>query len=81
LLVVEALEGIRAPAPPSQIQLRHVTAVPELDDDQREDLAGIYLDVLRRFDGLFDSPAPYIAAWINDISPEQAADKLRGAVK
>ncbi|HEY2041738.1 MAG TPA: hypothetical protein VGH11_03605 [Jatrophihabitans sp.] len=55
--------------------------MPELDDDQREDLAGIYLDVLRRFDGLFDSPAPYIAAWINDISPEQAADKLRGAVK
>jgi UDPglucose--hexose-1-phosphate uridylyltransferase len=82
----------------------------------------LYLDVLRRFDALFDRPAPYIAAWhqapvgdsedrhrfaahlqvlsvrraaaklkylagtesgmgvwINDIVPEEAAQRLREA--
>jgi len=35
-----------------------------LTSEERDDLAGIYLDVLRRFDGLFsDGPAPYIASW------------------
>ncbi len=43
---------------------RHVPDLPALTDPERDDLAGIYLDVLRRFDGLFSSPAPYIAAWM-----------------
>jgi UDPglucose--hexose-1-phosphate uridylyltransferase len=98
---------------------RHVADLPSLNDDERDDLARIYLDVLRRFDGLFGSPVPYIAGWhqaplrefgdswhlgaeiftiqrapgklkylagsesgaavwVNDISPEVAAARLRG---
>ncbi|HEY2041867.1 MAG TPA: galactose-1-phosphate uridylyltransferase [Jatrophihabitans sp.] len=98
---------------------RHVADLPALRPEERDDLAGIYLDVLRRFDGLFDDPAPYIASWhqaplrefrdswhlgaeiftiqrapgklkylagsesgaavwVNDISPEVAAARLRG---
>jgi UDPglucose--hexose-1-phosphate uridylyltransferase len=34
-----------------------------LDEEERGAFPGIYLDVLCRFDRLFDSPAPYIAAW------------------
>ncbi len=41
----------------------HVPDLPALDDAQRDDLAVIYLDVLRRFDSLFDTPTPYIAGW------------------
>jgi UDPglucose--hexose-1-phosphate uridylyltransferase len=99
----------------------HVPDLPALDDAQRNDLADIYLDVLRKFDALFDSPAPYIAGWqqaparehreewhlgaevltirraagklkylagsesgaavwINDVSPETAAARLRGDI-
>jgi len=100
---------------------RHVPDLPALDDQEKAELPGLYLDVLARFDGLFDTPAPYIAAWmqapthadrelahlhaqvftirrapgklkflagsesaagvfINDIAPEQAAQRLREAV-
>jgi UDPglucose--hexose-1-phosphate uridylyltransferase len=41
----------------------HAPDLPALDDARRDDLARIYLDVLRRFDRLFDTPAPYIAGW------------------
>ena len=98
---------------------RHVPDLPALGDAERDDLARIYLDLLQRFDRLFDSPAPYIASWhqapvrrfagswhlgaevftirraagklkylagsesaatvwINDITPEAAAARLRG---
>jgi UDPglucose--hexose-1-phosphate uridylyltransferase len=98
---------------------RHVPDLPALTDTERDDLATIYLDVLGRFDRLFETPAPYIAGWhqapvrtlrdswhlgaeiftirrapgklkylagsesgaavwINDISPEIAAARLRG---
>jgi UDPglucose--hexose-1-phosphate uridylyltransferase len=98
-------------------KLRHPDLVA-LGERERDRFAGIYLDLLRRFDGLFDTPAPYIAAWhqapahgagrdmalhlqlftnrrtssklkylagsesgmdvfANDISPEQAARRLR----
>jgi UDPglucose--hexose-1-phosphate uridylyltransferase len=40
---------------------RHVTGLPELDADERFELMVLYRDVLRRFDRLFDAPAPYIA--------------------
>jgi UDPglucose--hexose-1-phosphate uridylyltransferase len=97
---------------------RHVPDLVALTDNERDDLAAIYLDVLQRFDRLFDTPAPYIsswlqapvragragwhlsasiftirrasgklkflagsesgaAVWINDITPEAAADRLR----
>jgi UDPglucose--hexose-1-phosphate uridylyltransferase len=34
-----------------------------LDESQRDAFAGIYLDVLARFDRLFASPTPYVSAW------------------
>src|SRR5262249_55061224 len=34
-----------------------------LDDAARDAFAEIYLDLLRRFDRLFDAPAPYLSAW------------------
>ncbi|WP_433115419.1 galactose-1-phosphate uridylyltransferase [Micromonospora sp. CA-246542] len=99
---------------------RVVPDIPALDDRERDAFGPLYLDLLRRFDGLFDMPMPYIAAWhqapvridrelghlhlqlfsirrakdklkylagsesgmgvfINDISPERAAELLRAA--
>ncbi|GAA4913950.1 galactose-1-phosphate uridylyltransferase [Streptomonospora salina] len=111
--------------------LRRVPTLDRLDDDQRDELAGIYLDLLGAFDGLFpqpaggtDPPTPYIsawhqapvdadgtpdpefglhlqlftlrrapgklkylagsesgmAAWINDVAPEDAAERIRAAL-
>jgi UDPglucose--hexose-1-phosphate uridylyltransferase len=98
---------------------RHVPDLPSLTDAERDDLARIYLDVLRRFDRLFGGRTPYIAGWhqapvrrdrdvwhlavevftirrapgklkylagsesgagvwINDVTPEVAAARLRG---
>jgi UDPglucose--hexose-1-phosphate uridylyltransferase len=37
--------------------------LPALDEQQRDAFGPLYLDVLKRFDGLFGRPAPYIAAW------------------
>lgn len=42
---------------------RHTPDLPALDDDERDDLAEIYLAVLQGFDRLFDTPSPYIAGW------------------
>jgi len=42
---------------------RQLVDLPALTDDERDDFAGIYLDVLRRLDALFGVPLPYIAAW------------------
>lgn len=42
---------------------RRVTSIPELDDTERDEFARLYLDVLGRFDALYDQPLPYIAAW------------------
>jgi len=42
---------------------RHVTSIPELDDTERDEFARLYLDMLGRFDALYDQPLPYIAAW------------------
>ncbi|NHC15691.1 galactose-1-phosphate uridylyltransferase, partial [Motilibacter deserti] len=40
-----------------------VVDLPSLSDAQRDDFPGIYLELLRRFDGLYDTPTPYIAGW------------------
>jgi UDPglucose--hexose-1-phosphate uridylyltransferase len=63
-----------------------------LSDGERDALAPVYLEVLRRFDGLFDRPMPYIAAWhqaparvdrelgylhLQVFSIRRAADKLK----
>jgi UDPglucose--hexose-1-phosphate uridylyltransferase len=42
---------------------RHVADLPALTDDERDDFAEIYLDLLGRFEALFEVPLPYIAAW------------------
>ncbi|WP_222853913.1 galactose-1-phosphate uridylyltransferase [Fodinicola acaciae] len=42
---------------------RQVAGIPELSGAERDDFAAIYLDVLQRFDALFDAKMPYIAAW------------------
>ena len=42
---------------------RRVRDLAALDDAARAAFSDLYLDVLRRFDRLFDTPAPYIAAW------------------
>ncbi|NJP33256.1 galactose-1-phosphate uridylyltransferase [Micromonospora thermarum] len=42
---------------------RPVPDIPALTDAQRDAFGPLYLDLLRRFDGLFDVPMPYIAAW------------------
>ena len=42
---------------------RHAPDLPALDDAERDDLARMYLTVLGAFDGLFDTPAPYISGW------------------
>ncbi len=42
---------------------RHVGSLADLSIEERDDLAVIYPEVLRRFDHLVDGPAPYIAGW------------------
>jgi UDPglucose--hexose-1-phosphate uridylyltransferase len=51
---------------PYEVQLfptRRVPDLPALDDAQRDALAEVYLDVLKRFRYRFDTPMPYIASW------------------
>jgi len=40
-----------------------VPDLPSLSSAARDAFGPLYLDVLRRFDGLFGGPIPYIAAW------------------
>jgi UDPglucose--hexose-1-phosphate uridylyltransferase len=97
---------------------RHVPDLAALSDDERDELAELYADLLRRCDALYETPLPYVAAWhqapvrtgrdlirlhlqlfsirraadkikylagsesgmaawINDVPPEQAAQHLR----
>jgi len=42
---------------------RQVTDLPALTDAEALAFGPVYLDVLRRFDALFDAPMPYISAW------------------
>ncbi|GGM82114.1 galactose-1-phosphate uridylyltransferase [Longimycelium tulufanense] len=71
---------------------RRVPDLPALTDAERDDLAGLYLDVLRRLDALHDRPLPYVAAWhqapvrvgrelswlrLELFSIRRAADKLK----
>lgn len=43
---------------------RHTPDLPSLTAAEKADLAGVYLDLLTRFDALFPTPTPYIAAWM-----------------
>jgi len=99
---------------------RRVPDLPALTDEEKADFGPLYLQVLRRLDGLFGLRMPYVAAWhqapvrvgrddaalhlelfssrrtptklkylagsesgmdvfINDVSPEQAAQMLRAS--
>src|SRR5579859_4014094 len=51
---------------PYEVRIFPATRVPDLtalSEAARDAFGPLYLDVLRRFDGLFPGPAPYIAAW------------------
>ncbi len=71
---------------------RHVADFSETTDAERDELAPLYLRLLRGVDALYDSPTPYIAAWhqapvghardtarlhLQLTSPRRAADKLK----
>jgi UDPglucose--hexose-1-phosphate uridylyltransferase len=71
---------------------RHVPDLAETTDAERDELAPLYLRLLRGVDALYDSPTPYIAAWhqapvhrgrdavrlhLQLTSPRRAADKLK----
>ncbi|BDH58772.1 galactose-1-phosphate uridylyltransferase [Tsukamurella sp. PLM1] len=42
---------------------RHVHNLTELSSAEADDLAAVYLTILRAFDALYGSPLPYIASW------------------
>jgi UDPglucose--hexose-1-phosphate uridylyltransferase len=42
---------------------RHVPDLTALDEAEREEFPGVYLDVLQRFDLIFGTRMPYIAGW------------------
>ncbi|WP_067496130.1 galactose-1-phosphate uridylyltransferase [Actinoplanes sp. TFC3] len=80
---------------PFEVQIaphRQVPDIPALDDAERDAFGPLYLDILQRFDALFDKPMPYIAAWHQAVTGEgrdlgylhlqlfsirRAADKLK----
>ncbi|UOE46119.1 galactose-1-phosphate uridylyltransferase [Agromyces larvae] len=71
---------------------RHVPDLAETTLAERDELARLYLRLLRGVDALYDTPTPYIAAWhqapvherrddvrltLQLTSPRRAADKLK----
>jgi UDPglucose--hexose-1-phosphate uridylyltransferase len=48
--------------------------LPGLDESQRDGFAGIYLDMLQRFERLFDAPTPYVSAWHQGPVPASGTD-------
>ncbi|GAA0500548.1 galactose-1-phosphate uridylyltransferase [Paractinoplanes deccanensis] len=80
---------------PFEVQIaphRKVADIPALSDQERDAFGPLYLDVLKRFDGLFGKPMPYISAWHQAVVGEgrdlgylhlqlfsirRAADKLK----
>ena len=71
---------------------RHVPDFAALTEAERDELAPLYLRLLRGVDALYDTPTPYIAAWhqapvnvgrdsvrlnLQLTSPRRAADKLK----
>jgi UDPglucose--hexose-1-phosphate uridylyltransferase len=72
--------------------MRHMSTLVDLDGEEREELCGLYLEVLRRLDALFGVRMPYIAGFhqapvgaaAEDVhlsmqlfSVRRAADKLK----
>ena len=115
----------KAPHWPYEVHVyakHHVADLPALSADERRELVLLQADVLDLFDGVFDTPMPYIMGWsqapvrvdhdlahlrlevfsarraagklkflagseaaagvfVNDVLPEQAAERLRGATR
>jgi len=67
---------------------RHCHNLTELTDAEADDLARVYLTVLRAYDALYDCPLPYIASWhqyrstgderSNDTRSDSAATQSEG---
>jgi len=84
-----------APRWPLEIHLlphRHVQHLGQLSEDERDELAVIYSDLLGALDRVYETPTPYISAWhqaplvaggeavrlqLQITSPRRAADKLK----
>ncbi|WP_255767827.1 galactose-1-phosphate uridylyltransferase [Pseudarthrobacter sulfonivorans] len=72
---------------------RQVPDLAALSGTEKDELAHVYLDLLKRLDALYPTPTPYISAWhqapLDDVlrpasylhlqltSPRRAADKLK----
>lgn len=71
---------------------RHVHDLSELSEEEKTDLAPLYLSLVRSLDAIYESPTPYIAAWhqapvhtgreairlsLQITSPRRQADKLK----
>ena len=72
---------------------RHVPDLAALNGQEKDELASVYLDLLKRMDALYPTPTPYISAWhqapldaalrpsgylhLQLTSPRRAADKLK----
>jgi len=62
-----------------------VTSLPALPEQDRDELMGLYADVLRRFDALYEKRTPYMACWYQALphmcariyTPQRTADKLK----
>jgi UDPglucose--hexose-1-phosphate uridylyltransferase len=53
---------------------RLVHSLIELDDDELDGFARIYLDVLARFDGMYSAPLPYVSALHQFAATDAQAD-------
>jgi len=56
----------RAARWPYEVHLYPRRRVPDLQAltaAERDEFCEVYLDLLRRFDRLFDTPAPYVSGW------------------
>ncbi|MCU1523639.1 MAG: galactose-phosphate uridylyltransferase [Microbacteriaceae bacterium] len=71
---------------------RHIPDFAATNDEERDELAGLYLRLLRAIDALYETPTPYIAAWhqapvrvgrrdirlmLQVTSPRRAENKLK----
>ena len=71
---------------------RHIPDFAATNTEERDELAGLYLRLLRGIDALYETPTPYIAAWhqapvnvgrddirlmLQVTSPRRAANKLK----
>jgi len=55
---------------------RHVADFAATTDEERDELAGLYLKLLRGIDALYSTPTPYIAAW-HQAPVNVARDEIR----